>query len=359
MQSAGHFNLIPMATIVARFAEKRTESYKIFIRAGVIKKLPKFLKRQKIGRRYAIVTDSTVQKLFGNSLLKTLREKGIDADMITFPQGEKSKNLKTLEHLAEEMVKKGFSKKDAVIALGGGVVGDLAGFLASVYMRGIPFIHIPTTLMAMVDSSVGGKTGADLKSGKNLLGTITQPKAVFMDLNYLKNLPEKQMKNGLAEVIKYGVIYSKRFFNYLERNMEKILAKDPKAIEKVVWESIKIKTKVVERDEKDKGIRIILNYGHTYGHALEKLSNYTLLHGLAISIGMVEANKIAMKNGYLGKKQAERIKKLLKETGLPVTTIKKVKNKDLATDKKRVGNHVVMVLPKGIGKTVLYNQKCV
>lgn len=347
-----------MSIVNLKLKKRIDRSYKIFIQNDIIDDLIKFLKERKIGKRYVIITDSTVKKLFGNAFLRKLNRKGIKGDIISFTKGEKSKRLETIEKLAEEMLKKRFDRKDAIIALGGGVVGDIAGFLAATFMRGIPYIQVPTTVMAMVDSSIGGKTGVDLPSGKNLIGTITQPKAVFIDLNYLKNLPDKQVINGLAEVIKYGVIWDKGLFKFLERKREKILAKDPKALKKLIKKSVKAKVQVVHLDEKEKGLRIILNYGHTYGHALERMSGYKLLHGYAISIGMVIANKIAVKKKILKPKVAERIKNLIKDYGLPVTTLNAPTKKDLLSDKKRIGKHIKYVLPKKLGKVVIHREKC-
>ena len=347
-----------MSEISIKLGGKTDKSYKILIKEGVADVIPSQLKKLKLGNKYAIVTDSKVKKLYGNPLLRYLKKNGIEADIISFPQGEKSKKLETIEKLASEMIEKGFDRKDAIIALGGGVVGDMAGFLSSIYMRGIPYIQIPTTLLAMVDSSVGGKTGVDLESGKNLIGTFTQPKAVFIDSNYLKTLSSKQIKNGLAEIIKYGVIKDKKLFNFIEQNLNKILELEEKTINKIITESVQIKAKIVEADEKEKGERMILNYGHTYGHAIEKLTDYKLLHGYAISIGMVLINRIAVEKKLLKKDDADRIKKLLTNAGLPIVTMKKPSNKDLASDKKKDGNHINLILPTKIGKVIIHKEKC-
>lgn len=348
-----------MSIIKLKLKERINKSHKIYIEEGMLDKIPEILKDMKFGEKYAIITDSVVEKLIGNTLLKKLNKCSLKAKIISFKNGELSKNLSTIEYLAEQMIKNGFDKKDAIIALGGGVVGDIAGFLASIYMRGIPYVHIPTTLLAMVDSSIGGKTGVDIPSGKNLIGTTLQPSAIFMDIDFLKNLPEKQIKNGLAEVIKYGVIKDKRLFKFVERNLEDILNKEPYALKEILTRSIKIKVKVVKKDEKEqKGIREILNYGHTYGHALEKLSGYKLLHGFAISVGMVLINKIAVQKGILKEKEAERIKNLLKKAGLPVTTAKSITKKDLLSDKKKEGSYIKLILAKRIGKVITYKEKC-
>ncbi len=348
-----------MPIINLRLKEKLVKSHKIYVEDGITKQIPEILKKMEVGKKYAIITDTIVEKLFGKKLQNALKRKKIKSEIISFKKGEQSKTMATVEKLGEEMIKKGFDRYDAVIALGGGVVGDIGGFLASIYMRGIPYIHIPTTLMAMIDSAIGGKTGVDLKCGKNLMGTIYQPKAVFIDINYLKNLPVKQIQNGLAEVIKYGVIKDKRLFKFLERNIDKILKKDPITLKHVLKRSIKVKVNIVRKDEREQtGLRAILNYGHTYGHALEKLSGYKLLHGFAISIGMVIVNKIAVEKGLMKEKHAQRIKKLLEATGLPVTTMKKVTKKDLLSDKKKEGNYVNIILATKIGKAIIVKAKC-
>ncbi|MBI4235027.1 3-dehydroquinate synthase [Candidatus Peregrinibacteria bacterium] len=347
-----------MQIIKTKLKKKVDNSYKIFIGEGLAKDLAALLKESPIGKKYAIITDSITKKLFGKNILKNFNNKKISAEIFTFNKGEKSKQINTIEKLANEMIAKGFDRKDAIIALGGGVVGDLAGFLASIYMRGIPYIQVPTTLLAMVDSAIGGKTGVDIESGKNLLGTIAQPKAVYIDIDFLKTLPKNQIQNGLAEIIKYAVICDKRFFKYLEKNLEKILNLDKEAILYIIEKSVKIKTKVVEKDETENLTRMKLNYGHTYGHALEKQSNYTLLHGFAVAIGMVLANEIAVKEGYLKSKTAERIRALIKRAGLPTTTIKKPEIKYLSSDKKCYGGQIHFVLPKRIGKVKIHKVKC-
>ena len=347
-----------MPTIKVTTKQPSRIKYNIIVQKDLAKEISKHLKKLDIGRKYAIITDSVVDKLFARTLKAKLTKAKIKSEILTFPKGEKSKTLKTVEQLHEKMVAKKFDRLDAVIALGGGVVGDIAGFVASTYMRGIPYIQIPTTLMAMVDSAIGGKNGVDLpKGGKNLVGTITQPQAVLIDPNYIKKLPQTQIRSGLAEIIKYGVILDPKLFKFIERNLEKILKNDPETLEYLIIRSVKSKAFIVSHDEKEKGLRVVLNYGHTYGHALEKLSNYRLLHGYAISIGMVLANKMAVKLGFLKKKHADRIKKLLKDAGLPITTIKKPTLKDCLSDKKKSGDYIKFILPKKIGKVIVYNKQ--
>lgn len=345
-----------MKKIPVKLKKSENHSYEIFIEKNLGNKLPEILKKLKLGNKYAIITDSKVEKLYGRALQNFLNKQGIPAQLFSFSQGEKEKNLITLEKLSNKMIAAGFDRSDAIIALGGGVVGDLAGFLASIYMRGIPYLQIPTTLLAMVDSSVGGKTGIDLKSGKNLLGTFTQPKAVFIDINYLKTLPQNQIRNGLAEIIKYGIIKDATLFRFIEKNLEKIFSLDEKTLNYLIEKSVKIKSEIVQKDEKENNERMILNYGHTYGHAIEKLSGYKLLHGYAISIGMVIVNKIAIEKGILSPKIADKIKNLLKKAGLPITTLKKPSLKDLLSDKKKKDNYLNFILPTQIGKVIIHKE---
>jgi len=319
-----------------------------------MEKLITYLKKHKLGNKYCIVTDDKVKKLYGLPLKRFLEKNGIKCELLSFPEGEKSKNLTTIESLAEKLVEKNFDRKDAIIAFGGGVVGDMAGFLASIYMRGIPYIQVPTTLLAMVDSSIGGKTGVDLKSGKNMIGTFYQPKEIFVDLKFLKTLSQAQIKNGLAEIIKSAVIRDKKLFEFLEQNIAKILSGSEKEMNKIVAQTIKIKKRIVKADEKEKGGRIVLNYGHTYGHAIEKLSNYKILHGHAVAIGMVLENRLAVEKKLLSSRDAKRIKKLLIKAGLPVATIKNPRLQDLKSDKKKEGNFIKMAIPTTIGKTTIY-----
>lgn len=347
-----------MPKIKVKIARRSRDKYMILVKENCIDSLPDFLKENRIGEKYAILTDSKTKKIYGDSLLKFLKKNKINAELISFDQGEKSKTLETVEKLAEEMVKKNFDRNCALIVLGGGVPGDLGGFLASVFMRGIPYIQIPTTLLSMVDSAIGGKTGVDLEAGKNLIGTTSQPKAVFIDINYLKTLPQNQIINGLSEIIKYGVIKDKKLFEYIEKNLKKILDKDVSALEYIIERSIKIKVKIIEKDERElTDERILLNYGHTFGHALEKMSNYTLLHGFAISIGMVMINRLAVEKKIMKESDAERIKTLLQKAGLPITSMKRPETKDILSDKKRSGDYMNFVLAKKIGKAIAHKEK--
>ncbi|MBT4916819.1 3-dehydroquinate synthase [Candidatus Peregrinibacteria bacterium] len=347
-----------MAKVATKLKKRINDSYRIIIEKNISRQIPQYLEELELGKKYAIITDTIVEKLFAKKLQNALKRKKIKSEIFVIKKGETSKTLKTVEEVAIKMIEKGIDRHDAVIALGGGVVGDIAGFVAAIYMRGIPYIQVPTTLLAMVDSAVGGKTGVDLPVGKNLIGTITQPKAVFIDIAYLKGLPDKQVKSGLSEIIKYGVIKSKRLFKYIEKNLDDILKKDEEALKHIIKESIRIKTKIVEKDEQEGNLRMILNYGHTYGHALEKLSGYKLLHGFAISVGMVIMNKIAVERGLLKQKHSDRITELLKRAGLPTTALKTPTKKQLLGDKKKQGDYINFVLPVKIGKAVIQPEKC-
>lgn len=330
-------------------------SYPIHVEQGCLNRIGQDLAKRSIGNRYAIVTDLNVQRLYGEKLLASLQEAGISAKLFPFPAGEKSKTLFTVEALASRMALAGFDRHDAIIALGGGVTGDLAGFLASAYMRGIPFIQVPTTLLAQVDSSVGGKTGVDLPEGKNLFGAFYQPKAVYVDTDVLQTLPREELLGGLAEVIKYGIIRDGDFFTFLEEYRRKILRLDQQCVEKVICRCCEIKAEVVAADEREGDLRRILNYGHTIGHAIEGASRFQLIHGLAVAIGMVAASRLSVMLETLSGRDAERIYAIISAYGMPVyppadldrNSVKRY----LKTDKKAVKGKVVFVLPDSIGST--------
>jgi len=247
----------------------------------------------------------------------------------------------------------GADRETCLIALGGGVVGDIAGFVASIFMRSIPYIQIPTTLVAQVDSSIGGKTGVDLSFGKNLLGTFYQPGAVFANLSFLETLPEKEFNNGLAEIIKYGIIDDEKMFSNLEANIDALRSKDPKLLLNVVETCCQIKKSVVEIDEKEHGLRRILNFGHTLGHALEAISQFTITHGEGVAMGMIAAARISEKKGYLKSNETDRIERLISKSGLPVKIPKSLDSEkiiaQLKMDKKRKGDIINFVLLKKIG----------
>ncbi len=330
-------------------------SYPIIIQRGYLGRIGEDLLARKIAKRYGVVADDLVAELYGKKLMGILVNSGIDAELLTFPRGEASKTLSTIGDLAGRLARLGFDRKDGLIGFGGGVTGDLTGFLASSYMRGIPFVQVPTSLLAQVDSSVGGKTGVDIPEGKNLVGAFYQPKAVYIDTSLLETLPPEELLGGLAEVIKHGVIRDGGFFDFLRDNREGILSLGPDLIEKTVYICCKIKSDVVSEDEREGGIRRILNYGHTIGHAVEGASDYTLIHGLAVSIGMVAAAKIAMQNNLLSPEDGDKIIGILKSYNMPIAVPKSLDRgrikKYLLSDKKTVGGKVFYVLPTKIGNT--------
>lgn len=338
-------------------------SYDIFIENGLMERLPALLKKSAWGTKYAVISDDTVAGLYGKKLVRDLGAAGVKAKLLTFKPGDTSKNLAVVERLLEEMSKFGFGRGDVVIALGGGVSGDIAGFAASVYMRGVPFVQVPTSLLAMADSSVGGKTGVNLKTGKNLSGTFYQPRAVYIDPFVLKTLPQEEYLNGLGEVIKYGIIYDKHFFKYVEKNSDTILKRSSEELIHIIHRSVEIKAEIVEKDEKESGLRMILNYGHTIGHALESLSGYKLLHGQAIASGMITVNKMAEGKGLLPSIDCTRINNLITGLGLinkQATKYLIPKNTNklwqlMLGDKKSKNGIVNFVVPVEIGKTAICN----
>ncbi|MBI2448459.1 3-dehydroquinate synthase [Candidatus Microgenomates bacterium] len=304
--------------------------------------------------RVAIITEKTPRKFFGKELEKTLKKNKIPYDFLEIKGGESAKVLKTIEDLANQMLVKGYDRDCLVISLGGGVVGDIAGFLAATYKRGVKLIHIPTTFLAMVDSSLGGKNGVNLPQGKNMLGTIYQPVAVLINLEYLVKLPEREWRNGFAEVIKYGMIWDEKLFCFLEKH---ILTRDQKDLEYIVSEAVKVKKSIVERDEHEENLRKILNYGHTIGHAIEIASGHAISHGEAVAIGMSIEGKMAVERGILRAGDYERQNKLLVAFRLPTEYAGDLSRLlDIAKgDKKNKGGQISFIFPEKIGKANLHS----
>ncbi|MBP7898342.1 3-dehydroquinate synthase [Candidatus Gracilibacteria bacterium] len=304
-------------------------------------------------KTYAIITDTNIAKIYRKEL-ENLPE---DFFIIAIDPGETSKRLLTIEKLVSKLAKEGVTRNDVVIALGGGTIGDISGFVASIYMRGIEFIQIPTTLLAMCDASIGGKNGVDTSEGKNMIGTFYQPAAIFVQPAFLKTLPGEQLRNGLAEAIKMGAIMDKSLFTFIENNYKNILKKDTKILNNIIEQCIKLKGKIVSKDMKETDLRKKLNYGHTVGHAIEKASGYSYQHGVAISMGMVLENIIALNKKITQKEVTHKITSLLKKIGLPVTTPKTIKEKArkaLRSDKKRDRETITMYLPISLGKSKAY-----
>jgi 3-dehydroquinate synthase len=334
-------------------------SYDILICSNELYKLGASIKRLDIGRDAIIVTNPVIKKLFGSRIEKALVSSGFSVRFETVPDSEKAKSEKECMRLLGNISKFDIQRRVFIVALGGGVVGDLAGFTASIYKRGIPYVQIPTTLLSQVDSSIGGKTAIDLSVGKNLAGAFYQPRLVFTDVSFLEKLPEKELISGLAEVIKYGIIKSPGLFSFVEKNYNKILNRGRKSLLRVVSECGIIKARIVEKDEMDnKKIRVILNLGHTIGHAIEAASGYrgSYNHGQAVGLGILSSVYIAEKKGFLVKADGRRIKNIIKNTGLPVS-LKNVKLKDILSaqthDKKFIHGKNRFVLPVKIGKVIV------
>ncbi|HET7872662.1 MAG TPA: 3-dehydroquinate synthase, partial [Terriglobales bacterium] len=301
----------------------------------------------------------TVRRHWGEVLEDSLRRARVGFEVLEMLDGEPAKRLYTVEQLAEQMVSAGADRKSMVVALGGGVVGDSAGFLAAVFMRGIPVVQIPTTYLAQVDASIGGKTGVNLRAGKNMIGAFHQPRAVLVDPEVLSTLDDRELHAGLFEALKCGVIRDKALFEFMESRREKILGRDPKALERTIIDSIRVKAAVVAADEKESNLRRILNFGHTVGHALESATSYAhFLHGEAVAWGMIAAAFIACRAGGCSEETAARFTTVVKEYGpLPRVTCRTEEVlQRLSADKKTVAGEVHWVLPQRIGKTVILNK---
>ena len=294
-------------------------SYAIKVGGGLLSQLGRECAQLKLGQRCAVITDANAGRHFARAALKSLATSGFAPVLICVPAGEKSKVLAVVEYCCDRLAAHRMERKSFIVALGGGVVGDLAGFVAATYLRGIPFVQVPTTLLAQVDSSVGGKTGVNLKAGKNLVGAFYQPQLVLSDLDTLITLPKREYVSGLAEVIKYGIIYDAILFAQLERNLPQLLERDADMLATIIARCCEIKADVVGQDETDSGLRAILNFGHTLGHAIENSAGYgKYLHGEAIAIGQVAAAKLSHKILALPSLDVERVKKLFIHAGLPV-----------------------------------------
>ncbi|MGN0352167.1 MAG: 3-dehydroquinate synthase [Roseburia sp.] len=308
-------------------------------------------------RKFCIVSDSNVAPLHLESLKSAL---GIAQDKLfefIFEAGEASKNLDTVSKLYEHLILNHFDRQDVLIAFGGGVVGDLTGFTAATYLRGIDFIQIPTTLLSQVDSSVGGKTGVDFQQYKNMVGAFYQPKLVYMNLSLLKTLPEKQLISGLGEVLKHGLIKNKEYFNWMCENAASVKKLDFATMEEVVYQSCLIKRDVVERDAKELGERALLNFGHTIGHAIEKLSDFSLYHGECVGLGCIAAAYLSNKQGNISEEELQFIEKTFQDFGFRTSICGYDANEILKatkSDKKMVGSKVKFILLQDIGNAYIY-----
>ena len=333
----------------------KSTPYRIIVGSGVMAKLGQYLLQLKLGDHAFIITNAYLKAKFSGKLNKVLTDSGFGFCYKLIPDTEKSKSLAVAAQILSELPSFDRKKKIFIIAFGGGVVGDLAGFIASIYRRGIAYIQLPTSLLAQVDSSIGGKTAVDLDHGKNLAGTFFQPRIVLSDIDFLKTLDQKQLISALAEVIKYAVISDKELFAYLEKNIPRIRAWDKACLEFIVSRCARIKARIVSQDEKDeKGLRVILNFGHTLGHAIEAAGEFSAYnHGEAVALGMLAACGISRKLGLLKELDLKRIESLIKIAGLPA----RIKGIGLSKiikahyhDKKFAGTKNRFVLVYGIGK---------
>ncbi|MCX5834289.1 MAG: 3-dehydroquinate synthase [Deltaproteobacteria bacterium] len=342
-----------MNRIKVHLERKFSASYDIHIGRNILDRLALILSKNSWGSRYFMVTDSHVSRLHGDRVARVLGEMGLDVGKIEFPAGEASKNIHTCVSLAEELVERGADRTSALIALGGGVVGDMTGLVASIFMRGIPYVQVPTTLLAQVDSGIGGKTGVDIPSAKNMVGTFCQPKAVFIDLYFLETLPPREFVNGLAEIVKYGIIEDPDLLEDLLSGIEALRERDMKFLEMIVSRSCRIKKGIVEIDETERGLRRILNFGHTVGHAVEAESSFAISHGEAVAMGMAAATILSERLKYLSSEDRDHILSVIRHMGLPdripaVLDTEGILSR-LKRDKKKEGESIHFVLLKKPG----------
>lgn len=334
----------------------KERSYNIVVGSNIINLLGRYIRKLNIGCDAYVITNASIKNKYGKILNKALKTAGFDVKFKLIPDTEKSKSIEMASLIIKDVVDYDKKRQIFIVAFGGGVIGDLAGFIASIYKRGIPYIQIPTTLLAQVDSSIGGKTAVDLIEGKNLVGTFYQPRLVFSDINFLNTLSLRQLRAGLAEVIKYGIIKDRQLFIYLEKKYKDILELKKSALEFIVGRCSYIKAKIIQEDEKEqKGIRTILNFGHTLGHAIEAAADYKgYNHSEAIALGMLLACDISRKLRLINDAVYRRIENLITVVSLP-TRIKKVSINDIINahyrDKKFIGIRNRFVLLKDIGKT--------
>ncbi len=347
-------------TVTVELGER---SYPIHIGSGLLEMAGQLIAEKKPGSRCAIITDTNVFSKHGDMLTSSLEDAGIEYSLVKIMPGEQSKSLASFNDVISRLIETRYDRNDLVLAFGGGVVGDLAGFAAAVARRGMDFVQIPTSLLAQVDSSVGGKTGINAPQGKNLIGAFHQPVLVIADTNVLKSLPKREFAAGYAEIVKYGLINQPDFFQWLEENHEEIFSFDP-ALTEAIAQSCRSKAFVVSQDEREGGMRALLNLGHTFGHALEGAAGYDatrLVHGEGVAIGMVLAHRFSNAMNQCPVEDAERVAKHLDAVGLP-TSINQIPDLDtgadallqfMAQDKKANRGELVFILTKGLGKSYI------
>ncbi|MBT7681468.1 MAG: 3-dehydroquinate synthase [Nitrospina sp.] len=335
-------------------------SYEILIGSGLRKRAGEFLKAVFNPSRVVIITHPSINSLYGKEVVANFKDQGWTTDVIEVPEGESSKNLGQAEKLYDRLLELNCDRKSVLVALGGGVIGDLVGFVAATYQRGIPFIQMPTTLLSQVDSSVGGKTAVNHPKGKNMIGAFYQPRLVLADLETLRTLPSNEYRAGLAEIVKYGVISDAKLFEFLETQYKEILNLDQQCLSYIIETSCAIKAEVVEKDEWESHYRMILNFGHTLGHAIESLTNYSrFIHGEAVAIGMVRAAALSQSMGKCSEDVPRRLEALLKNLGLPVEMPELDSSaviESLYHDKKTMDHKIKFILVKEIGSIEIVDQ---
>lgn len=333
--------------------ELTKRGYEICIGLDVLDTIGERIKRFQFPLRCVLISNPNLLGLYGERVLTSLKKNGFKTEAITIPEGEEYKNLREVEKIYDRLLSGQLDRYSPLIALGGGVIGDITGFVAATYMRGIPYIQIPTSLLAQVDSSIGGKTAVNHSLGKNMIGAFYQPKGVFIDLNVLKTLPEIEFRCGMSEIIKYGIISDETLFTYLEINREKIKSHDLNALQYIIESSCKIKALIVSKDECEEGLRAVLNFGHSIGHVLESLTGYKKYkHGEAVAIGMVAASYISYEMGLCGMEDVGRVRNLIESYDLPVK-LPEINIKELLKaihyDKKVKDKKVKLILMKKPG----------
>jgi 3-dehydroquinate synthase len=332
--------------------------YDIFVGSDLLRRSGEFIRGLDLGRRLGLVTHPDLAQTYGYApaVAAALRDVGHDVFIVTVPTGEASKSPDQATHLCRELVRSGLDRGSAIFAIGGGVIGDLAGFVAATLFRGIGFVNLPTTLLSQVDSSVGGKTGVNLPEGKNLVGTFYQPRLVVADVLTLRTLPPREFRSGLAEVVKHAMIADPELFRLLEESVDRILERDPSTLETIIARNCAIKTKVVEADEREAGMRAILNFGHTVGHAVEAASGYgTITHGEGVAYGMLVATDLSVRRGLCPPADASRLERLLRRFALVPTVPVSLEliEKYILRDKKVRDGVVQFVLTHGVGGVTL------
>jgi 3-dehydroquinate synthase len=342
-----------MVKVRVPISEQRDASYDILIGRGLLGEVAQLVKGACPAARYAVITDSHVVKLYGDQLVARCHDATLHAELFEFPAGEWNKTRETWASLSDRMLARQFGRDCAVVALGGGVVGDVAGFVAATYLRGVPYVQVPTTLLAMIDSSIGGKTGVDVPTGKNLLGAFHQPRLVIGDLDTLRSLPPVHRAAGMAEAVKHGAIADSEYFAFLEDCQPAVAAQETDVLERVVRRSVEIKAEIVAADEREAGRRAILNFGHTVGHAIEATGKFAVLHGEAVAIGMAYESRLAEALGVAHRGTADRIGRLLERYGLPLelpeTATPDALVAAMRLDKKAREGAVRFALPRTVG----------